>query len=146
MVLTFLDPTCTSDCPLIAQELSVADQELGADTAKVAFVAIVANPLYTSTAATTAFDHQEGLDQLPNWKFLTGPVGELRHVWNGYGIQMAVTPAGSMVAHSDLVFLIDRTGRLRVVLTSDPGAQGDAALHSSFSSTVSHEVRQLVHS
>ena len=146
VVLTFLDPTCTSDCPLIAQELRVADQELGADAAKAAFVAIVANPLYTSRAATTAFDRQEGLDQLPNWKFLTGPVGELQHVWNGYGIQMAVTPAGSMVAHSDLVFLIDRTGRLRVVLTSDPGAQGDAALHSSFSSTVSQEVRQLVRS
>lgn len=145
VVLTFLDPTCTSDCPLIAQELRVADQQLGADAAKVAFVAIVANPLYTSTAATTAFDRQEGLDQLANWRFLTGPVGELQPVWKSYGIQMAVTPAGSMVAHSDLVFLIDRTGHLRVVLTSDPGAQGDAALHSSFSSTVSQQVRQLVH-
>jgi hypothetical protein len=51
-----------------------------------------------------------------------------------------------MVAHSDLVFLIDRTGRMRVVLTSDPGGTGDSALHSSFSSTVTTLVRQLVHS
>jgi cytochrome oxidase Cu insertion factor (SCO1/SenC/PrrC family) len=146
VVLTFLDPTCTSDCPLIAQELRVADQQLGADAASVALISIVNNPLYTSPAATAAFDRQEGMGQLANWSFLTGPLAQLQHAWDSYGVQAAVSPAGAMVAHSDLVFLIDRTGRLRVVLTSDPGAQGDAALHSSFSSTVAQQVRQLVHS
>ncbi len=146
VVLTFLDPTCTSDCPLIAQELRVADQQLGADAAKVELVSIVDNPLYTSPAATAAFDRQEGMSQLPNWDFLTGPLDQLHHAWDAYGVQTAVSPAGAMVAHSDLVFLIDRTGRLRVVLTSDPGAQGDTALHSSFSSIVAGQVRQLVHS
>ena len=29
VVLTFLDPVCTSDCPLIAQEMRAADQMLG---------------------------------------------------------------------------------------------------------------------
>jgi len=146
VVLTFLDPTCTSDCPLIAQELRVADQQLGADAAQVELVSIVNNPLYTTPAATAAFDRQEGLSQLSNWNFLTGPLDQLQHAWDAYGVQTAVSPAGAMVAHSDLVFLIDRTGKLRVVLTSDPGAQGDAALHSSFSSTVTQQVRQLVHS
>jgi len=146
VVLTFLDPTCTSDCPLIAQELRVADEQLGADAAKVALVSVVNNPLYTSPAATAAFDRQEGMGQLPNWSFLTGSLDHLHHTWDAYGVQTAVSPAGAMVAHSDLVFLIDRTGRLRVVLTSDPGAQGDAALHSSFSSTVTQQVRQLLRS
>ncbi len=146
VVLTFLDPVCTSDCPLIAQELRVADQQLGADATQVEFVSIVNNPLYTSPAATAAFDRQEGMGQLPNWDFLTGPLDQLHHAWDSYGVQTAVSPAGAMTAHSDPVFLIDRTGRLRVVLTSDPGAQGDAALHSSFSSTVALQVRQLVRS
>ena len=146
VVLTFLDPVCTSDCPLIAQELRVADQQLGSDAAQVEFVSIVNNPLYTSPAATAAFDRQEGMSQLPNWDFLTGPLDQLHRAWDSYGVQTAVSPAGAMTAHSDLVFLIDRTGRLRVVLTSDPGAQGDAALHSSFSSTVAQQVRQLVRS
>jgi cytochrome oxidase Cu insertion factor (SCO1/SenC/PrrC family) len=144
VVLTFLDPTCTSDCPLIAQELRVADEQLGADAAKVALVSVVNNPLYTSPAATAAFDRQEGMGKLPNWNFLTGTLDQLHHTWDAYGVQTAVSPAGAMVAHSDLVFLIDRTGRLRVVLTSDPGGQGDAALHSSFSSTVTQQVRQLL--
>jgi len=144
VVLTFLDPTCTSDCPLIAQELRVADAQLGADAGKVQMVAIVNNPLYTSSAATAAFDRQEGMGQLANWSFLTGPLKDLQQAWNSYGVQTVVSPAGAMVAHSDLVFVIDRYGRLRVVLTSDPGGQGDAALHSSFSSTVVQQVRQLV--
>jgi cytochrome oxidase Cu insertion factor (SCO1/SenC/PrrC family) len=146
VVLSFLDPTCTSDCPLIAQELRIADQMLGSDIAHVDLVSIVNNPLYTSTAATAAFDRQEGMGQLPNWNFLTGSLDRLHQSWTSYGVQTAVTPAGSMVAHSDLVFLIDRTGRLRVVLTSDPGAQGNAALHSSFSATLAEQVRQLVRS
>jgi len=144
VVLTFLDPTCTSDCPLIAQELRVADEQLGADAAKVALVSVVDNPLYTSPAATAAFDRQEGMGKLANWSFLTGSLDQLQHTWDAYGVQTAVSRPGRWSAHSDLVFLIDRTGRLRVVLTSDPGAQGDAALHSSFSSTVTQQVRQLL--
>ena len=64
VVLTFLDPVCTSDCPLIAQELRVTDQMLGTSARPVDLVAVVANPLYTSTAVTVAFDKQEGLDHL----------------------------------------------------------------------------------
>jgi cytochrome oxidase Cu insertion factor (SCO1/SenC/PrrC family) len=146
VVLTFLDPTCTSDCPLIAQELRVVDQMMGADATQVDLVAIVDNPLYTSTAATIAFDRQERMEQVPNWSYLTGPLDELHHIWDSYGVETQVSPAGAMIAHSDLVFLIDPSGRLRVVLISDPGDPGDGALHSSFSSTVTTLVRQLVHS
>jgi cytochrome oxidase Cu insertion factor (SCO1/SenC/PrrC family) len=146
VVLTFLDPTCTSDCPLIAQELRVADQLMGADAAHVDLVAIVNNPLYTSSAATAAFDRQEGMGQVANWRFLTGDLGQLEQTWNSYGVENQVSPAGAMIAHSDVVFLIDRTGRLRVVLTSDPGGTDDGSLHSSFSSTVTDLVRQLIHS
>ena len=50
VLLTFLDPVCTSDCPLIAQEFRQADQALGAKSRRVELVAIVANPLYLSAA------------------------------------------------------------------------------------------------
>jgi len=145
VVLTFLDPTCSSDCPLIAQELRVVDQMLGSDAAQVELVAVVNNPLYTSPAATAAFDRQEGMDQLPNWHFVTGPLAQLHAVWDAYGVQTYVTPAGAMVAHSDLVYVIDGHGHTRVVLSSDPGGQGDTALHSSFSSVLTTQIRQLVH-
>ena len=34
VLLTFLDPVCTSDCPLIAQEFRAADQMLGSQVAQ----------------------------------------------------------------------------------------------------------------
>ncbi|HZM57744.1 MAG TPA: SCO family protein [Acidimicrobiales bacterium] len=141
VVLTFLDPVCTSDCPLIAQELRVTDQMVGPVTSNVEFVAIVNNPLYTSTALTTAFDRQEGLDTLPNWKFLTGSLTQLHDTWTNYGVQTQVAPAGAMVAHSDIVFIIDRNGHIREVLDSDPGTT--SVLRSSFSTLLSGQLQHF---
>ena len=42
--MTFLDPVCTTDCPVIAQEFRMASQMLGPSAVKVRFVAIAANP------------------------------------------------------------------------------------------------------
>ncbi len=64
VLLTFLDPVCTSDCPVIAQEFREADQMLGGTARDVELVAIVANPIYHSVAYTRAFDQQERLTGL----------------------------------------------------------------------------------
>jgi cytochrome oxidase Cu insertion factor (SCO1/SenC/PrrC family) len=145
VVLTFLDPVCTSDCPLIAQELRLADQMLGTSAGPVEMVAVDANPLYTTTAATTAFDKQEGLDQLPNWDYLSGSLDQLHQVWNDYGVQIQVTPAGAMIAHSDVVYVIDRSGHTREILDSDPG-DGSAPSKSSFSNLLTSQVQHIAHS
>ena len=145
VVLTFLDPVCTTDCPLIAQELRVTDQMLGTDAGQVDLVAVVNNPLYNATAFTAAFDKQEGLDHLANWTFLTGSLSELEHVWIEYGEQSDVTPAGAMVAHSDIVYIIDRKGRAREILDSDPGA-GTSTTQSSFSALLATQVRHIAQS
>ncbi len=129
LALTFLDPVCTSDCPVIAQEFREADESLGADAGKVDLVAIVTNELYRSVAAVDAFDRQEGLDHVPNWLYLTGTYKQLESVWNAYGIQEQVEPAGAMVAHSELAYVIDGTGVERVVLDSDP-TPGSAGMSS----------------
>ena len=144
VVLTFLDPVCTSDCPLIAQELRVTDQMLGTSASKVDFVAIVNNPLYSSTALTNAFDQQEGLDHLANWLFLTGSLSALHNAWTNYGVQTAVSPAGAMIAHSDIVFIIDRRGHVRVMLNADSG--NSSATRSSLSVLLSDQVQQIAHS
>ncbi len=141
MVLTFLDPVCTSDCPLIAQDLRLADQMLGGVAARVELVAVVNNPLYTTTAVTAAFDRQEGLDRLANWTFLTGSLTQLHRVWNDYGVQTEVTPAGAMVAHSDIVYLIDKHGHTRVILNSDPGT--GSAEGSSFVDQLASQIRHV---
>ena len=61
VLLTFLDPVCTSDCPMIAQEFRQADQMLGSTARDVELIAIVANPLYRSVGYTQAFDREESL-------------------------------------------------------------------------------------
>src|SRR6202034_4722918 len=74
VLLSFLDPVCTTDCPVIASELRVADGLLGSKAADVELVSVVANPTYTSLAYTRAFDVQEGLNTVPNWLYPPGAV------------------------------------------------------------------------
>jgi cytochrome oxidase Cu insertion factor (SCO1/SenC/PrrC family) len=143
IALTFLDPVCTSDCPIIAQEFRLADQLLGPAASSVEFVAVVANPLYRSVAVVDAFDRAEGLDSLQNWLYLTGSADQLRQVWNSYGVAVEVEPNGSMVYHDDLAFVIDPAGHTRVVLGADPGA-GSAVTQSSFAGVMDGELRQVL--
>jgi cytochrome oxidase Cu insertion factor (SCO1/SenC/PrrC family) len=136
VLLTFLDPVCTTDCPLIAQEFRAADQLLGANRRNVELVAIAANPVYHTPVYAQAFDRQEGLSRVPNWKFLSGPLPELRRVWHDYFFSAEITPAGGMVLHSDVAYVIDAAGRTRTELNFDPGP-GTAVSKSSFAAELS---------
>jgi cytochrome oxidase Cu insertion factor (SCO1/SenC/PrrC family) len=142
VAITFLDPVCTTDCPVIAQEMRLADQMLGSEARSVDLVAVVNNPLYRSTAMTAAFDKQEGLDHVANWSFLTGSLAQLHKVWNDYGVQTAVTPAGSMIAHSDIVYVIDGEGHTRAILDADPG-NATSVDQSSFAGVLVNQIRRI---
>jgi cytochrome oxidase Cu insertion factor (SCO1/SenC/PrrC family) len=142
VALTFLDPVCTTDCPLIAQEFREADEQLGARAASTDFVAIVANPLYRSTVYTTTFDRVEGLDHLHNWLYLTGSVRALSTVWENYGVEVALSSGGAMVDHSDVAYVIDAQGKTRAVMSSDPGP--GAASQTSFADLLASEVSHLL--
>ena len=144
VALTFLDPVCTSDCPLIAQSLRQAAENLGVGARDLELVAVVNNPLYRSRATTAAFDRQEGLDHLADWVYLTGTLAQLHAVWNDYGVQTAVSPAGGMVAHSDIVYVIDKRGRTRVILNADPG--DGRAEGSSFVNQLTSEIDNVLRS
>jgi cytochrome oxidase Cu insertion factor (SCO1/SenC/PrrC family) len=132
VLLTFLDPVCTSDCPLIAQEFRAADAMLGSATRRVTLVAIATNPVYRTAAYTRAFDRQEGL-RMPNWRFLTGSLPQLEQAWRNYGVAAEILPAGGMIAHTDVAYVIDAHGHIRAELPFDPGP-GTATSQSSFAS------------
>ena len=144
LALTFLDPVCTSDCPLIAQEFRQTDRRLGSQARHVDFVAIVANPIYRSVSFTNQFDSQEGLTQVSNWYYLTGPLPALEHVWNSYGILVDTVANGAMIAHSDLAFVINSQGQERDALIDDPGPTQPFA--SSFSSLLLSRIQDVLHS
>ena len=143
VVMTFLDPVCTTDCPIIAQEFKQAGQMLGAQAGHVELVAVVANPTYRSTAVTRAFDRQEGLTTVPNWLYLTGSLGQLGEVWRHYGVTVQNLPAGAMSAHNDLAVIIDPAGRIRQEMDADPGP-GTSGTESSFSVLLSQYARQAL--
>ncbi len=143
VLLTFLDPVCTSTCPLIAQEFRQAGQLLAGDSRRVELVAIVANPVDYQLGYTQAFDRQEGLDGVPNWLYLTGSPARLRQVWAGYGIAAQVEPAGSMIGHSEVAYVIDQAGRTRQEMEFDPGP-GTTATQSSFAAELTDAARQLL--
>ena len=125
VALTFLDPVCTSDCPLIAQVFRQVDDSLGAAATKnTAFVAVVANPTYLDVQFVQAFDSQENMN-MPNWYFLTGSLTQLTAVWNAYGIQVQTIGSGGMAAHSDTTYVIDGASHLRTILGADPGGHDD---------------------
>jgi cytochrome oxidase Cu insertion factor (SCO1/SenC/PrrC family) len=143
VLLTFLDPVCTSDCPLVAQEFRAADQLLGADARGVEMVAVVANPDYRSVAYTRAFDRQEGMSSLPNWLFLTGSLAQLQQAWKHYGIAAEAVSAGGMIAHNDVAFVIDKSGRTRAELNFDPGP-GTQSSQSSFAGELAAQARSVM--
>jgi cytochrome oxidase Cu insertion factor (SCO1/SenC/PrrC family) len=136
---------CTSDCPLIAQEFRQADQVLGPGSGRVELVAIVANPVYRGPAYTRAFDRQEHLTGLPNWRFATGSVAQLSQAWRRYDLSVGLVPAGGMVAHSDLAYVISARGRIRAELDFDPGP-GTASSVSSFATELTGAARLAMRS
>ena len=143
VLMTFLDPVCTTDCPIIGQEFKAADALLGAKASQTELVAVVANPTYLSTAFTTAFTRQEGFGDVPNWLYLTGSLSQLQRVWQNYGIEVEDLPAGAMSAHNDIAYVISATGQIKQELDMDPGP-GTQTTQSSFSVLLADSVRQTI--
>ena len=145
VLLTFLDPVCVSDCPLIAQEFRQASRLLGGKTRQVELIAVNVNPLYHELAYTQAFDRQEGLDAVPDWLYLTASPAVLRQVYHSYSVPSETLPAGAMLGHNDIAFVIDRSGNLREELDMDPGP-GSAATESSFATELADTASQTLRS
>jgi cytochrome oxidase Cu insertion factor (SCO1/SenC/PrrC family) len=143
VALTFLDPVCTSDCPVIAREFADTDPLLGSDASRVVLIAIDANPIYRAGAFLTAFDRQERLQTLPNWLFLTGSLTALEQAWRSYGVEVDMGSGGAMVLHSDLAYVIDPAGRTFAEVNADPGP-GTSASSSSFSVTLAGALKKAL--
>ncbi|HVT68053.1 MAG TPA: SCO family protein, partial [Trebonia sp.] len=143
VLLTFLDPVCTTDCTLMGQEFLQAGRLLAADRSRVELVGVVVNPVYYSQAVVRAFDQQEGLSALPNWEFLTGTPAQLEKVWKSYGVVGESLPAGAMIGHNDLAYVIDQSGQIKQELDFDPGP-GTSASVSSFAGLLANDAHQIL--
>ena len=81
-----------------------------------------ATPDSSRPTTCSAFDQQEQLTSLPNWRYLTGSsLAQLQQVWRAYGMQAEYLPGGAMIDHSEFADIIDGSGHLRYVVNTDPG-------------------------
>jgi cytochrome oxidase Cu insertion factor (SCO1/SenC/PrrC family) len=143
VLLVFLDPVCTTDCTFMGQEFLRAGQMLAADQSRVELVGVVVNPVYYSQAVVRAYDQQEGLSALPNWEYLSGTPAQLEKAWKPYGIIGESLPAGAMIAHNDLAYVIDQSGQIRQEVDFDPGP-GTPVSVASFASLLANDAHQLL--
>lgn len=115
VVLAFIDSRCTTVCPLTAQTLVDAMRLLGPAANRVQLVAVNSNPVATSVTDVRRWSILHGM--LHRWLFLTGPVTQLRPIWQAYGIQADVIRG--QVTHTPGIYVIDPHGRgVRVFLTT----------------------------
>ncbi|MDA8300402.1 MAG: SCO family protein [Actinomycetota bacterium] len=142
VAITFLDPVCTNECPVIAQEFKQADTMLGSLRSRVELVGVVANPVYHAVAFVDAFDRQEGLQHVANWLYLTGSLPALAETWSEFGVQVQYLPSGSMIGHSEVAYVIGPHGRVRLSLDDDPGPATQAS-RSSFAVTLAQGIREV---
>ena len=118
-LLTFLDPVCWTDCPLIAEQFAqISRQESGHN---LDLVAVAANPLHESLADVQHFVKIHSLGAVKNFHFVTGATATLKGIWDRYGIGVTPSKTSVMSIHADLTFIIDPRGRIRWVIPDDPG-------------------------
>ncbi len=118
VVLTFLYTHCPDVCPLIADHIRVANEQLGSVSEQVAFVAVSVDPEHDTPAAIQIFDGQHRLNG--KLVYLNGPREQLQQVWASYYVSsQASTDNPEGIAHSTRVVVIDKAGRQRVNLDSD---------------------------
>jgi len=137
-LLTFLDPVCYTDCPLLAGQLKQVGAQFG-PRAKLDLVAVAANPLHETLANVRSFVAKHSLASLRNFYFITGALKHEAAIWDAYGIQVESTSSSVMSVHSDLMFVISPAGRIRWIIPDDPIAS------SSGQSSAESELITLLH-
>ena len=140
VALTFLYTNCPDVCPIVTAQLRETAERLGPDGDEVQFVAVSVDP--ERDTVESAREYLDKWDLLESWQFLVGERRELEEIWRGYYVSPSVSghdplggslreaePRGAidslsaeiaeryLVVHSTPVFLIDDSGRRRVVFT-----------------------------
>jgi len=118
-LLTFLDPACWTDCPLLAAQMKAVRVAFSA-SAPLDLVAVAANPARESLAEVRHFIAQHNLGGVPHFSFVTGPLPAMQKVWKSWGMSVENVKGSAMSVHSDYFFIIDPHGNVRWVIPDDP--------------------------
>ena len=115
VALTFLDTQCLNLCPLQASLLGTVQSDLGPG-AHLSVVVVSVRPEADTPANIATFASAHGLKKGYSW--LTGTKDQLASVWDSYGVGVQI--ANGDLAHSSIIYLIDRKGAERIAFADVP--------------------------
>jgi protein SCO1/2 len=104
-IVTFLYSTCEDACPLTAQQIRGALDDLGTD---VPVLAISVDPAGDTPARARRFLVEQRM--AGRMRFLLGTRAELAPIWRAYGIR----PQGDGFEHTASTVVVDGAGRQRL--------------------------------
>lgn len=110
VIVTFMYSTCKDTCPLTAQQIRGALDQLGHD---VPVLAISVDPAGDTPAHVRRFLVEQSMTR--RIRYLTGTAAQLAPVWRGYGIQ----PETSESEHTASTVIVDGAGLQRVGYVTD---------------------------
>jgi protein SCO1/2 len=111
VVLTFMYSTCQDTCPVTAQTIRGALDQVGHD---VPVLAVSVDPGHDTRDSAERFLVKQSMSA-GRMRFLLGTRARLQPIWKAYGIQ----PQGKGFEHTAYVAVLDQTGRQRVAFTID---------------------------
>jgi protein SCO1/2 len=109
VILTFMYSTCKDTCPLTAQQIKGALDQVGRT---VPTLAISVDPANDTPLNARRFVNQQGLTK--RMRFLLGTRAQLAPIWRAYGIKPQGKGSGTEFDHSAYVVLVDRNGVQRI--------------------------------
>ena len=110
VVVTFMYSTCQDTCPLTAQQIRGALDDLGRD---VPVLVISVDPAGDTPLHVKQFLVKQHL--VGRMRYLTGTRAQLTPIWRAYGIQ----PQGKGYEHTASTVIVDGAGRQRVGYLTD---------------------------
>jgi|GEM_PF-396818 len=127
VVLSFFDGPCNDICPVLATEIRQADNLLGSRSADVEFLTVNTDPTALAVSDLSPAVAAGGLGSMQNWRMLTGPLPTLNTVWRDYRITVTANTVTKAVAHNDLLYFIDPSGKVRYRATPIANEQADGS-------------------
>lgn len=112
VLVAFVYTSCPDVCPLMFGAVTAVQRRVQAEgRGDVVSVFVTTDPEVDTPEVLRAFATRRGAD-LPSTVLLTGSAGELRAVWEGFGVKVTRMARG-LVDHSPLTVLIDARGVIR---------------------------------
>lgn len=112
--VTFLYANCPDVCPLIASNLRVAMNQLGAQASHVQLIAVSVDPRGDTPAAVARFVSAHELTG--RLQYLIGSAPQLARTWSAWKVgSTREVGQPQLVAHSALIYGVSASGRLTTI-------------------------------